>query len=155
MFAAQSAQVMCRLWERSNAARNPSLVRRITAATARPAEFEPNAPLIGSWKTPEHAANESLDSAPVEPACETGAILTITDYDVRSLYLDLLRRNLTRYGMHERVPADWPLRRRLLLKTFALDFRSIARVSGYAAGRLSRGPGCRFHFAGRVREVKG
>jgi len=43
--------------------------------------------------------------------------LTITDYDVRSLYLDLLRRNLTRYGMHERVPADWPLRRRLLLKT--------------------------------------
>jgi O-methyltransferase len=50
-------------------------------------------------------------------ACETGAILTITDYDVRSLYLDLLRRNLTRYGMHERVPAEWPLRRRLLLKT--------------------------------------
>jgi O-methyltransferase len=43
--------------------------------------------------------------------------LTITDYDVRSLYLDLLRRNLTRYGMHERVPAEWPLRRRLLLKT--------------------------------------
>lgn len=43
--------------------------------------------------------------------------MTITDYDVRSLYLDLLRRNLTRYGMHERVPAEWPLRRRLLLKT--------------------------------------
>ena len=42
--------------------------------------------------------------------------MTITDYDVRSLYLDLLRRNLTRYGMHERVPSDWPLRRRLLLK---------------------------------------
>ncbi|MBU9763050.1 macrocin O-methyltransferase [Mycobacterium sp. TNTM28] len=43
--------------------------------------------------------------------------MTITDYDVRSLYLDLLRRNLTRYGMHERVPSDWPLRRRILLKT--------------------------------------
>jgi O-methyltransferase len=42
--------------------------------------------------------------------------LTITDYDVRSLYLDLLRRNLTRYGMHEQMPADWPLRRRLLFK---------------------------------------
>lgn len=41
----------------------------------------------------------------------------MTDYDVRSLYLDLLRRNLTRYGMHERIPAEWPLRRRLLLKT--------------------------------------
>lgn len=43
--------------------------------------------------------------------------MTITDHDVRSLYLDLLRRNLTRYGMHERVPSEWPLRRRLLLKT--------------------------------------
>jgi O-methyltransferase len=50
------------------------------------------------------------------PACGTGAILTITDHDVRSLYLDLLRRNLTRYGMHERMPAEWPLRRRLLVK---------------------------------------
>ncbi len=44
--------------------------------------------------------------------------MTTTHYDVRSLYLDLLRRNLTRSGMHERVPARWPLRRRLLLKTF-------------------------------------
>lgn len=44
--------------------------------------------------------------------------MTITDYDVRSLYLDLLRRNLTRYGMQERTPADWPLRRRLLWKAF-------------------------------------
>ncbi|MGE2692149.1 TylF/MycF family methyltransferase [Mycolicibacterium pulveris] len=43
--------------------------------------------------------------------------MTITDYDVRALYLDLLRRNLTRFGMHERTPSDWPLRRRLLLKT--------------------------------------
>ncbi|OAN37610.1 TylF/MycF/NovP-related O-methyltransferase [Mycolicibacterium iranicum] len=43
--------------------------------------------------------------------------MTVTDYDVRSLYLDLLRRNLTRYGMHERTPSDWPVHRRLLLKT--------------------------------------
>jgi O-methyltransferase len=50
------------------------------------------------------------------PACEIGAVLTVTDYDVRSLYLDLLRRNLTRYGMDERMPTQWPLRRRLLLK---------------------------------------
>ena len=42
--------------------------------------------------------------------------MTITDHDVRSLYLDLLRRNLTRYGMHERMPSEWPLRRRLLFK---------------------------------------
>jgi O-methyltransferase len=44
--------------------------------------------------------------------------LTITDQDVRSLYLDLLRRNLTRYGMDERMPAHWSLGRRLLLKGF-------------------------------------
>ena len=42
--------------------------------------------------------------------------MTVTDYDVRSLYLDLLRRNLTRYGMHERMPSEWPLRRRVLFK---------------------------------------
>src|ERR1700761_2561060 len=42
--------------------------------------------------------------------------MTVTAYDVRSLYLDLLRRNLTRYGMHERMPSAWPLRRRLLFK---------------------------------------
>jgi O-methyltransferase len=42
--------------------------------------------------------------------------MTVTDFDVRSLYLDLLRRNLTRYGMHERMPSEWPLRRRLLFK---------------------------------------
>jgi len=40
----------------------------------------------------------------------------ITDHDVKSLYLDLLRRNLTRYGMAERVPSEWPLRRRILFK---------------------------------------
>lgn len=46
-----------------------------------------------------------------------GAVLTVTDRDVRSLYLDLIRRNLTRYGMRERMPTQWPMRRRLLLKT--------------------------------------
>jgi O-methyltransferase len=46
--------------------------------------------------------------------------LTTTDRDARSLYLDLIRRNLTRYGMHERMPARWPLRRRLFFKTVNL-----------------------------------
>ncbi|MCG7609079.1 macrocin O-methyltransferase [Mycolicibacterium sp. (ex Dasyatis americana)] len=41
----------------------------------------------------------------------------MTDLDVRSLYLDLMRGNLTRYGMHERLPAQWTLRRRLYFKT--------------------------------------
>ncbi|CAM4397630.1 Mycinamicin III 3''-O-methyltransferase [Mycobacterium basiliense] len=43
--------------------------------------------------------------------------MTTTDTNVRSLYLDLIRRNLTSYGIHEQMPATWPLRRRLLLKT--------------------------------------
>jgi O-methyltransferase len=41
----------------------------------------------------------------------------VTDLDVRSLYLNLIRLYLTRYGMRERMPAQWPLRRRLHLKT--------------------------------------
>ena len=43
--------------------------------------------------------------------------MTETDSDARSLYLDQMRRDLTRYGMRERMPTGWPLRRRLLLKT--------------------------------------
>ena len=39
---------------------------------------------------------------------------TVTDRDVRSLYLDLIRRDLTRYGIDELVPVRWPLRRSLL-----------------------------------------
>lgn len=45
-------------------------------------------------------------------ACETGAVLTVTDSDVRSLYLDQIRRDLTRYGMDQLVPVGWPLRMR-------------------------------------------
>ncbi|WP_442791843.1 TylF/MycF/NovP-related O-methyltransferase [Mycolicibacterium sp. ND9-15] len=47
--------------------------------------------------------------------------------DVRSLYLDLIRRNLTRYGFREQMPEAWPLRRRLLLKTVNKLARSHAR----------------------------
>ena len=75
-----------------------------SVAGVRAARFEPNTPSIGSWQTPKYAVNVRLDSAPVDPACEAGAILTITDHDVRSLYLDLLRRNLTRYGMRRTGP---------------------------------------------------
>ncbi len=46
--------------------------------------------------------------------------MTVTDYDVRSLYLDLMRRNLTRYGMPERMPTQWSLRRRLFFKAINL-----------------------------------
>jgi len=61
-------------------------------------------------------------------ACEIGAVLTVTDYDVRSLYLDLIRRNLTRYGMHERMPTQWSLRRRLFFKAFN---RILARTNAH------------------------
>ena len=37
--------------------------------------------------------------------------------DVRSLYLDLIRRDLTRYGLDELMPVRWPLRRALLKTT--------------------------------------
>ncbi|MBN3458565.1 TylF/MycF family methyltransferase [Mycobacterium sp. DSM 3803] len=33
----------------------------------------------------------------------------MTDRDVRSLYLDRIRRDLTRYGMDQLVPVGWPL----------------------------------------------
>jgi O-methyltransferase len=33
----------------------------------------------------------------------------LTDRDVRSLYLDQIRRDLTRYGMDQLVPVGWPL----------------------------------------------
>lgn len=35
--------------------------------------------------------------------------------DFRGAYLELLRRDLTRYGMRETTPEDWPWRRKLLL----------------------------------------
>jgi O-methyltransferase len=41
--------------------------------------------------------------------------LTVTDSDVRSLYLDQIRRDLTRYGMEQLVPVGWPLRMRASL----------------------------------------
>jgi hypothetical protein len=33
-----------------------------------------------------------------------GEVLAVTDRDARSAYLDLLRRDLTRYGVHELPP---------------------------------------------------
>jgi O-methyltransferase len=45
--------------------------------------------------------------------------VTATDRDARSEYLERTRRELTRYGMRERMPADWSLRRRLLVKTYS------------------------------------
>ncbi len=35
--------------------------------------------------------------------------MTVTDRDARSLYLDQMRRDLTRYGLDQLVPVGWPL----------------------------------------------
>jgi O-methyltransferase len=43
--------------------------------------------------------------------------LTVTDRDTRSAYLDLLRRDLTRYGVDELVPVGWNRLGRPVLKT--------------------------------------
>jgi len=60
----------------------------------------------------------------------------VTDHDVRSLYLDLLRRNLTRYGMNERLPSQWPLRTRLLFKT--VNVSNSLRANAGAGGQRNR-----------------
>lgn len=60
--------------------------------------------------------------------------MTATDRDVRSLYLDLIRRNLARYGMHERMPAGWSPWRRLLLKTVNL---TLVRVNSHRLARAT------------------
>lgn len=59
---------------------------------------------------------ECLDSRSGNWCATWGALLTETRIDVRPLYLDLLRRNLTRYGMHEPMPSGWSLRQRLFLR---------------------------------------
>jgi O-methyltransferase len=59
------------------------------------------------------ASLEALDSSPEVQACEIGAALTAADSAVRSLYLDQIRRDLTRYGMDDLEPVGWPLRLRL------------------------------------------
>lgn len=41
-----------------------------------------------------------------------GRALTAIDRDARSLYLDQIRRDLTRYGMDQLVPVGWPLKMR-------------------------------------------
>ncbi len=65
--------------------------------------------------------------------------MTVADRDVRSLYLDLIRRNLTRYGMHERMPAGWPLRRRLLLKTINSLQPMVMLTSPFGQGKRDLG----------------
>ncbi len=65
--------------------------------------------------------------------------MTVTDRDARDLYLDEIRRKLTRYGMHEQIPSEWPLRRRLLLKTFNALTAIPARRSAFGQHKRDLG----------------
>jgi O-methyltransferase len=63
----------------------------------------------------------------------------VTDRDARSLHLDQLRRDLTRYGMRERMPVGWPLRRRLLLKTMNTLLPMLMRTSPFGQRKRDLG----------------
>jgi O-methyltransferase len=68
-----------------------------------------------------------------------GAVLTATDRDAQSLYLDRIRRQLTRYGMRERMPAEWSLRRRLLVKTYGTLAPLVMRINPFGERKRDLG----------------
>jgi O-methyltransferase len=56
--------------------------------------------------------------------------------EFRAACLELLRRDLTRYGMRETTPEDWPLRRKLLLHSVNAGNAVVAGVNPF--GRRKR-----------------
>jgi O-methyltransferase len=65
--------------------------------------------------------------------------LAVTDRDAPSLYLDRIRRELTRYGMRERMPAEWSLRRRLLVKTYGTLAPIVMRINPFGERKRDLG----------------
>ena len=63
----------------------------------------------------------------------------MTDRDAPSLYLDRIRRELTRYGMRERMPAEWSLRRRLLVKTYGTLAPIVMRINPFGERKRDLG----------------
>lgn len=57
----------------------------------------------------------------------------------RDTYLDDIRRQLTRSGMREKMPADWPLRRRLLLQAFNALNPLVMRTSPFGQRKRDLG----------------
>jgi O-methyltransferase len=53
--------------------------------------------------------------------------------------LELLRRDLTRYGMRETTPEDWPLRRKLLLHTLNAGNAMMAGVGPFGKRKRELG----------------
>ncbi len=65
--------------------------------------------------------------------------MTVTDRDARSEYLDRIRRELTRYGMRERMPAEWSLRRRLLVKAYGTLAPIVMRINPFGERKRDLG----------------
>ena len=65
--------------------------------------------------------------------------MAVTDRDAPSLYLDRIRRELTRYGMRERMPAEWSLRRRLLVKTYGTLAPIVMRINPFGKRKRDLG----------------
>lgn len=65
--------------------------------------------------------------------------MAVTDRDAQSLYLDRIRRELTRYGMRERMPAEWSLRRRLLVKTYGTLAPIVMRINPFGGRKRDLG----------------
>ncbi len=65
--------------------------------------------------------------------------MTVTDRDARSEYLDGIRRQLTRYGMRERMPAEWSLRRRLLVKGYGALAPIVMRINPFGQRKRDLG----------------
>lgn len=65
--------------------------------------------------------------------------MAVTDRDTPSLYLDRIRRELTRYGMRERMPAEWSLRRRLLVKTYGTLAPIVMRINPFGERKRDLG----------------
>jgi O-methyltransferase len=53
------------------------------------------------------------------------------NYEFRGACLEMLRRDLTRYGMRETAPADWPLRRKLMLQFMNVGNMVMAGVNPF------------------------
>jgi O-methyltransferase len=60
-------------------------------------------------------------------------------YRDRSAYLEKIRRDLTRYGINERMPVRWPLGRRLVLKTFNTLYPMLRRTSPFGQRKRDLG----------------
>lgn len=70
---------------------------------------------------------------------EIGTVLAVTDREAPSLYLDRIRRELTRYGMRERMPAEWSLRRRLLVRTYGTLAPIVMRTNPFGERKRDLG----------------